>query len=442
MMTAAEVSADANMWVAAAVLLASYALIFSEIIHRTSAAILGAVMMVGAGMLMGFYSQQQAILAIDANTIFLLAAMMMLVAMLRPTGAFDYTAIVIARFSANDPRLLLVYLSLAVSLISMVLDNVTTIIVFAPLTVLICRILKLSPLPFLMSEAILSNIGGASTLVGDPPNLMIGSAASISFNVFLVHMGPPVALVWVVTVALLLLVFRSQLKPGGTAMNVEHFDLEHAIRDVSLLWRVMFALLLVVVLFFLHHELDMFPAFAAFIGLSLALILLRPEPEELFGEVNWSVLMFFAALFVLVGGVEASGLLDLLGHNLADLARDPAKLLLAGLILMWVSAALSAIVDNIPFTVTMIPIIASLDARGTEVDALWWALALGVGLGGNSTHIGATANLIAVTEAEKSGIPGARISPLAWMRVGIPVTLSGLAVASAVYTLLFDYLRG
>ena len=180
---------DSNMLIAATVLAGSYVLIFSELIHRTSAALLGAVTMIAVGMLFGFYSQEAAISSIDANTLLLLAAMMMLVALLRPTGAFEYTAIVIARLSRGDPRRLLIYLSLAVSLISMVLDNVTTIIVFAPLTVLIARILKLNPLPFLMSEAILSNVGGASTLVGDPPNIMIGSAAHIDFTTFLAHMG-------------------------------------------------------------------------------------------------------------------------------------------------------------------------------------------------------------------------------------------------------------
>jgi Na+/H+ antiporter NhaD/arsenite permease-like protein len=440
-MTAAEAVINTDMWIAAGILVGAYVLIFSEIIHRTSASILGAVTMVAVGMSAGFYSQEQAILAIDANTVLLLAAMMMLVAMLRPTGAFDYTAIVIARFSAHDPRRLLIFLSLAVSLISMVLDNVTTIIVFAPLTILIARILGLNPLPFLMSEAILSNIGGASTLVGDPPNIMIGSAASLSFNDFLVHMGPPIAVIWLATVMLLLVTFRDALNPRNHDMHTEHFDLKHAIRDMPMLIRVMLSLGLVVALFFIHHHLHMFPAFAAFIGLGLALLLVRPEPEALFGEVNWSVLIFFAGLFVIVGGVEASGLLDLLGNHLAALARDPAKLLLAGLILMWSAAVLSAVVDNIPFTVTMIPIIIGLGARGAEIAPLWWALAIGVGLGGNSTHIGATANLIAVAEAEKCGIPEARISPVAWMRVGIPVTLTGLVIASVLYTLFFDFFR-
>lgn len=438
-MTVTASSLDSNMLIAAGVLIAAYLLIFTEVIHRTSAAILGAVFMVMIGMAFGFYSQEEALHAIDANTILLLAAMMMLVAMLRPTGAFEYTAIVIARFCAHDPRLLLVYLSLAVSVISMFLDNVTTIIVFAPLTVLIARILQLNPLPFLMSEAILSNVGGASTLVGDPPNLMIGSAGNISFNDFLLHMGPPIAAVWAVTVILMLVLFRRQLSPRENALDSENFDLKQAIKDTTALWRVLAALGLVVALFFVHHQLHIFPAFAALIGLAAALILIRPKPDRLFGEVNWSVLIFFVGLFVIVGGVEASGLLDLLGGQLAHIANEPGKLLLAGLILMWVAAVMSAVIDNIPFTVTMIPIIVGLEAQGANIAPLWWALAIGVGLGGNSTHVGATANLIAVAEAEKCGIPGARITPVAWMRVGIPATLFGLGMASVLYTVFFDF---
>ena len=428
-----------HMWMAAAVLVGAYALIFSEVIHRTHAALIGAVTMVGVGMLGGFYTQEQAMLSIDANTILLLAAMMMLVGMLRPTGVFDYTAVMIARATANDPRRLLVLLSLAVSLISMVLDNVTTLIVFAPLSVLIARILQLNPMPFLMSEAILSNIGGAATLVGDPPNLMIGSAASISFNSFLQHMGPPMAVVWLATVGMLLLYFRRDLAPRCEDPGRLRFDVDNAITDRLGMWRVLAALTLVVALFFTHHHLEMFPAFAALIGLALALILIQPQPDNLFREVNWSVLIFFCGLFVIVGGVEASGLLHLLGRQLADMARDPEKLLLASLVLMWVAAALSAVVDNIPFTITMIPIIVGLGTSGAETTPLWWSLAIGVGLGGNSTHIGATANLIAVAEAEQCGIPGARISPLAWMRRGIPVTLVGLLLASAIQVLFHGF---
>jgi Na+/H+ antiporter NhaD/arsenite permease-like protein len=425
-----------EMWSSAVVLVVSYVLIFSERMHRTIAAILGAVSMIGIGMWMGFYTQEAAILAVDGNTIMLLAAMMMLVALLRPTGAFDFAAVHITHWAKGNPKLLLIYLSLAVSVISMILDNVTTVIVFAPLTVLICRLLKINPMPYLMAEAMLSNIGGAATLVGDPPNLMIGSAADISFNAFLSHMGLPVLVVWIGTVSLMLYLFRDQL--GRSGEDPKTLVATHAIKDAKGVKRIMFALGVVVVLFFVHHTLHVLPAYASFIGLSIALLLMRPDMEKLFGSVNWSVLFFFAGLFVIVGGVESSGLLELFGHKLAMLAQDPAMLLLTGLLLMWVAAILSAVVDNIPFTVTMIPIILGLESSGVNIAPLWWALALGVGLGGNGTHLGATANIIAVSESEKSGMPEARITPMIWMRTGLPVMFFGLILSSLVYWLFFE----
>ncbi|MCU7802013.1 MAG: ArsB/NhaD family transporter [Candidatus Thiodiazotropha sp. (ex Lucinoma borealis)] len=425
-----------EMWTSAAVLAAAYGLIFSEVLHRTSAAIFGAVAMIGIGMWMGFYTQEAAILAVDANTILLLAAMMMLVALLRPTGAFDFAAVHITHWAKGNPKLLLIYLSLAVSVISTILDNVTTVIVFAPLTVLICRLLKINPMPYLMAEAMLSNIGGAATLVGDPPNLMIGSAGDISFNSFLVHMGLPVLVVWIGTVGLMLYLFRDQLTDGGK--DPKTLVATHAIKDAEGLKRILFSLAIVVVLFFIHHTLHFLPAYASFIGLTVALLLMRPDMEKLFSSVNWSVLFFFAGLFMIVGGVESSGLLELLGHQLAKLATDPNKLLMTGLVLMWVAAILSAVVDNIPFTVAMIPIILGLEGSGVNIAPLWWALALGVGLGGNGTHIGATANIIAVSELEKSGMPEAKVTPLQWMRTGMPVMFFGLLLASVFYLLFFE----
>lgn len=426
-----------EMWASAAVLVISYMLIFTEILHRTTAAILGAVVMIGIGMGMGFYSQEAAIQSVDGNTILLLAAMMMLVAMLRPTGAFDFAAVHITHWAKGDPRLLLIYLSLAVSLISMILDNVTTVIVFAPLTVLICRLLLINPLPYLMAEAMLSNIGGVATLVGDPPNLMIGSAGKISFNSFLLHMGLPVMLVWLGTVGMMLFLFRTQLVAGER--DASSLVTTHAIKDAKGLRRILLSLAIVVLLFFIHHSLHILPAYASFIGLGLALVLMRPDMEKLFSTVNWSVLFFFSALFMIVGGVDSSGLLALVGEELAALAKDPSNLLLTGLILMWAAAFLSAVVDNIPFTVTMIPIILGLESSGVNIAPLWWALALGVGLGGNGTHIGATANIIAVSESEKSGMPEAKITPLQWLRTGMPVMIFGLLLATAVYWSFYEF---
>jgi Na+/H+ antiporter NhaD/arsenite permease-like protein len=438
-------SATLNMVLAGTILAGAYALIFSEKMHRTIAALGGAVVMVLAGEFVGFYDQERALSAVDANTMLLLLGMMLLVALLRPTGGFEYLAIRLAKLSAASPRRLLVYLTLAVSVLSMFLDNVTTVIIFAPLTVLITRMLSLNPAPFLMAEAMLSNIGGASTLVGDPPNIMIGSAASLDFNAFLVHLLPIIVPVWLVTVGLMLVLFRRELRypPGGrTEARALALDLDEtkAIKDPAVLRHVMLAMAIVIGLFFVHHHLNLYPAFVAFIGLGIALALVRPDPEDLLKQAEWPVLLFFAALFVMVGGVEASGLLDLVGEQLAHMAHDPSQLLWTALMLMWIAALVSAVVDNIPFTVTMIPIVAGLQAKGLPVEPLWWALAIGVGLGGNGTHIGATANIICVAEAERSGIDGARISPMRWLRVGIPAMLMSLFAASMVYALLYELL--
>ena len=435
-----ESALSLNMWIAAGVLVASYVLIFSEVMHRASAGVIGAVAMVGTGMAFGFYSQEAAVAAIDANTILLLLAMMMLVAMLRPTGGFEYLGIRLAKMAGGSPRRLLVYLTLMVSVLSMFLDNVTTVIIFAPLTVLITRMLNLNPAPYLIAEAMLSNVGGAATLVGDPPNIMIGSAAGLDFNAFLVHMTPLVIPSWLVTLLMILFIFRRELRPGqGDDRGVMNLDESLAIRDPVGLRRAVLALAVVVVLFFVHHRLHLFPAYVAWIGLALAMLISRPDPEKLFSRVEWSVLLFFSALFVIVGGVEGSGLLELIGHLLAETARDPDALLLSALALMWVAALLSALVDNIPFTVTMIPIVAGLETQGVNIQPLWWALAIGVGLGGNATHIGATANIICVAEAERSQHPGARISPLQWLRSGVPIVLVGLSAASGVYILFFSW---
>ena len=427
-----------HMYLAVSILLGAYAFIFSEIMHRTSAAIVGAVVMVGVGTAAGFYSQEAAVLSIDANTLFLLLAMMLLVAIIRPTGGFEYIGIKLAKIAGGNPRRLLVYLSLAVSVLSMFLDNVTTVLIFAPLTVLITRMLNLNPAPYLIAEAMLSNVGGAATLVGDPPNIMIGSSAGFDFYSFLTHMGPVIAPVWTGTILLMFFLFRDDLRSeNGSSYNVD-LDEGKAISDKAGLWRASFALAVVIVLFFVHHQLHLFPAYVAWIGLAIALLLSKPDPETLMAQVEWSTLLFFAALFIIVGGVEASGLLELVGQLLAESARNPDTILFSALTLMWVAALLSAMVDNIPFTVTMIPIVAGLETQGINVNSLWWALAIGVGLGGNATHIGATANIICIAEAERSRHPKARITPLQWMRVGIPVMLVSLALASSIFAWSFS----
>jgi Na+/H+ antiporter NhaD/arsenite permease-like protein len=439
-MQAVSISFTPAMWTAGLILVVAYALIFSEVIHRTLAAIIGAVTMVLVGMVGDFYSQAEAVRSIDANTMFLLSGMMTLVVLLRPTGGFEYLAIHIAKLSRGSPRRLLVYVTTAVTVISLFLDNVTTVLVFAPLTVVITRMLGLNPIPYLMAEALLSNTGGIATLVGDPPNVMIGSAAGIDFNRFLFHMGPIILVVWIVTVLLLLFLFRSYFaKPINDILDL---DERKALKDPKGLQAILLALGIVILLFFIHHRFHLFPGYVAWIGVALALAMVRPDPDIFLSQIDWSVLVFFAGLFIMVGGVEGSGLLDLVGQQLAVIAREPENLLMTAMILMWVSAFLSAAVDNIPFTVTMIPIILHLETQGVDVMPLWWALSLGVGLGGNGTHIGSTANVICVAEAERSGVPEFRISPVLWLKKGAPVMLVTLSISSILMTIFFDYYRG
>ncbi len=428
------------MWIAGSILVGAYVLIFSEVIHRTLAGIIGAVTMILAGMIGGFYSQAEAVAAIDANTMFLLTGMMTLVVLLKPTGGFEYLAIRMAKLSRGSQKRLLIYISTVVTVISLFLDNVTTVLVFAPLTVVIARMLGINPIPYLMAEALLSDTGGVATLVGDPPNVMIGSAAGIDFNRFLFHMGPIVLAAWLVTLLLSLVLFRSQLKQR--IEGILDLDETKALKDPKGLLAVSISIGIVILLFFIHHHFHLFPGYVAWIGVAIALALVRPDPDDLLKGLDWAVLAFFAGLFIIVGGVEGSGLLNLLGQQLTSIAKDPDKLLITALVIMWVSAFLSAVVDNIPFTVTMIPIISHLETQGVDVMPLWWALALGVGFGGNGTHIGSTANVICVAEAERSGIHEYRITPLYWLKKGTPIMLATLIVASLLLVVFFDYYRG
>jgi Na+/H+ antiporter NhaD/arsenite permease-like protein len=428
-----------DMWIAGAILVVAYVLIFTEVIHRTIAGVIGAVVMILAGMVGGFYGQAEAVAAIDANTMFLLTGMMALVVMLKPTGGFEYLAIHMTKLSRGSQTRLLVYLCTVVTVVSLFLDNVTTVLVFAPLTAIITRMLGINPLPYLLGEALLSDTGGVATLVGDPPNVMIGSAAGIDFNQFLFHMGPIILVAWMVTLLMLIFTHRRELaQPIDAVLDL---DESKVLKDPRGLRNILIAIGVVILLFFVHHHFDLFPGYVAWLGLAVALALVRPDPNELLGGLDWAVLLFFAGLFVIVGGVKGSGLLDLLGEQLAHVAHDTQRLLVTALMLMWVAALLSAVLDNIPFTVTMIPIIAHLETQGVDVMPLWWALALGVGLGGNGTHIGSTANVVCVAEAERLGTPEYRITPLYWLKRGTPVMLATLAVSSLWLVIFFDYFR-
>ncbi|WP_322792065.1 SLC13 family permease [Bellilinea sp.] len=410
------------------------ALIFSEKVHRTIVAVFGAVLMVAFGLMFGFYNEEQAVASVDFNTLGLLFGMMLLVAMLEPTGFFEFLAVWVGKKSKGRAASLLFLLSLVTSLVSMFLDNVTTVVLIAPVTILICEILGFSPQPFLISEAILSNIGGISTLVGDPPNVLIASAAGFTFVDFIIHSFPLIIFVWLSAFAMLSWMFRKELhQPSPNAEAIQSLNPQEAYTDQPTSRKVIVVIVLAIVFFFLEELLEIRPALVALAAASLALIWIRPNISDLLKRIQWEILLFFGGLFVMIGGIQQSGVLDIFTNMVTQLVKlSPA---LAGLILLWLVAMLSSIVDNIPITITLIPIIQHLILPGSNPSFLWWALVFGAGLGGNGTIIGSTANVVVVGLSERTRLP---ITSQTWSKRGLPVMLLSLVVISILYLLVFQ----
>ena len=409
------------------------ALILTERVHRTTAAILGAVVMMLLGIGLGFYSEDQAIASIDFPTLELLLGMMLLVALLEPTGFIEFLAIWVAKRSRGQPVTLLVLLGAVTTVTSMFLDNVTTVVLVAPVTILICEIVGLNPRPYLIAEAVLSNTGGAATLVGDPPNVLIGSAAGLTFTDFLVYSLPVVALCWFATLWLFIRLSRAELAgeaEGGLALA--ELKPREALRDRRVAIKVLVTLALTVAFFFAEEWLHIRPSLVALSAMALGLVWVQPDINETLKRIPWDILLFFAGLFIMVGGLEASGAMEMLAVQIESLANMP--LVLTGLALLWLVAVLSSIVDNVPITIALIPVLLKMGADGIDVTPLWWALVLGAGLGGNGTIIGATANVVVVSLSEKTRTP---ITPLLWSRRGLPVMLTTLVVASGLYALMW-----
>ena len=415
--------------------------IFTEQIHgmeRSKVSSAGAVLMVIVGQIYGFYEPIAAVEAVDWNVIFLLAAMMTIVSIMIPTGGFGWMAYKLAAFSKGRLYLMMVLLGTAVTVLSLLLDNVTTVVIFGPLIILIAQTQKVNPIPYLLAAALLSDTGGVGTLVGDPPNLMIGSAADISFNTFFIRMGPPVFVCWIAVLILLKFLFRKQLaeKPADAALEVVE------IKDPKL-WRASLVILgAMTILFILHAALDWEPWFVAVLGMTaLVFASRRLLMDHAVEHVEVPLLIFFIGLFVVIGGVEHSEFLTYVGQFILPFAQE--DLLMATVSLMWVGAFLSAAIDNIPFTAAMIPIILGMEAQGVNVAPMWWGLAMGVGLGGNGTHIGSTANVFIVTISERlareENDPSLAITPGLWFRKGAPCMLLTLVVATALFVVFFDW---
>lgn len=414
------------------VFLLSYGLIISEKIHRTVVTLSGGVIII----LFGVISQEKAVEAIDFNTIGLLMGMMLIVSITRRSGVFEYLAIKAAKIVQGKPAAIMVSLATVTAILSAFLDNVTTVLLIIPVTFAIAGKLKINPWPFLIAEVLASNIGGTATLIGDPPNIMIGSAARLGFVDFLVNLSP-VVVIHLVTMCVLWLFYRRKLvlPPELRAEKIQ-LDENGQIKDRVLLIKSLLVLALTILGFLLHHYLNLESATIALAGASLLLLITREDPAYVLQAVEWPVIFFFIGLFILVGGLEQVGVIEAIARK--SLQFTGGRLIATAVLILWLSAIASAFVDNIPFVVTMIPLIQDMGRLNhlPSLLPLWWALSLGACLGGNGAIIGASANVVVAGMAEKRGF---LITFVDFMKVAFPLMILSIIISN-IYLWLF-YLR-
>lgn len=420
-----------EMQIALLIMAVTYVMIIWEKVHRTIAAMFGAVMMVAAGIYFGFLTQNEAFNFIDFNTIGLLLGMMIIAGMLSETGFFEAVAVRAAKLSGGNIWKLLVLSSGLTAFLSMFVDNTTAIIMIAPVTITIANMLGINAIPLLLSVSVMSNMGGIATLIGDPPNIMIGSASSLSFTDFLTHMLPIVLVILVMVIFALQLLFRKWLRVDPK--NIEKLmntDERSMIRDWGTMQRTLAVLGFTILMFIMNDYLGigLQNSSIAIMGGTLALLFNRLSPSQILEKVDWPTLLFFAGLFIVVGGVANTGFLRIVADEIITIAgNDP---MLTAVMLLWIAALGSAIIGAIPYTAAMIPVIKHIGEIGTNTNPLWWALVMGVGFGGCSTPIGSTPSMITVGFSERYG---QAITFKEWIKKGMPIMMICSLLATAVF---------
>jgi Na+/H+ antiporter NhaD/arsenite permease-like protein len=421
------------LWISTGLLIATYAAIMSEKLNRAIVALLGGGLMITLGLL----NQQQAIAGVDFNTLALLTGMMLIVAIARRSGVFQFVAILSAKAARANPAGILFMLGIVTAILSALLDNVTTVLLIAPVTLVICRELQVKPYPFLFAEIMASNIGGTATLIGDPPNIIIGSATGLTFVDFIYALAPVVVMILLVNCVFIHLIWgRSMTTTAEAKARVMALDHRDAITDRVLMIKSVFVIALTILGFVLAHSLHMEAGTIALFGAAILLLLdnlsrsLEDQHHRLvesFNEVEWITIFFFVGLFIVVAGVEHAGLLKMLADWLVSVTNGDMWLM--GISILWVSAILSAIIDNIPFVATMIPVIKNMAPTFGGDQALvplWWALSLGACLGGNGTLIGASANLTIAGIGERAGVP---FRFLEFAKLAFPLMLISIVIS-------------
>ncbi len=413
-----------DAWIAGAIFVVAYILIAVDKWDRTLVALLGALLVIVTGVL----GQVEAFRAIDLNVIFLLAGMMVLASVIAKTGFFELVAIRSVRLSHGEPVRLMLILAAVTAVLSAFLDNVTTVVLIAPIILSVARRLDVSPIPYLLASVFASNIGGTATLIGDPPNILIGSAANLGFGEFLLNLTPVILIVFAAFSGIMWVTFRHELKvPDERKEMVLERAEGTTIKDRPLLVKSLAVAAVTIVAFVVHGPLGLEPATIALLGATVLMLVARLEPREALHEVEWSTLFFFVGLFILVEGIVATGIVARFADSLA--AATQGNVTVASIALLWFSAGASAVVDNIPYTATAIPVVHRLVQGGMNNDALWWALSLGACLGGNLTIIGASANVVVANMADRAGF---RISFVQFLKYGAAIFFSSIAI-STVY---------
>ncbi len=421
-----------NFWLAIIFFVLAYVFIVIEKVHRTVVVWIAAALLISLGVI----SQEKAVQNIDFNTLWLLIGMMVIVGITRKSGVFEYIAIKSAKIAKGRPVYLLIVLGLVTSIASAFLDNVTTVLLIVPVTFALTDRLDISPIPFLIAEIMSSNIGGTATLIGDPPNIMIGSATSLGFLDFALNLTLPVLIILLITLVCLLWIFKKDLKADADKMqSIMALDEKEYIREWSILKKSLLVLGLTILGFLLHQSLHLESATVALLGAGLLLLITREEPEEVLLSIEWPTIFFFAGLFVLVGGLKVNGVISVVAQKSLQVTGHSEAL--TGILVLWLSAIASAFIDNIPFVATMIPLLQNIGQLSSiPMDSVWWALSLGACLGGNGTLIGASANVIVAGISERHGIP---ITFMDYLKIGFPLMLLSI-VLSMVYLYLFFWM--
>ncbi len=403
--------------------------IISERIHRSVAALSGAVLLFATHVL----TIESAVEYVDLNTIGVLVGMMLFVAVVKNSGMFEYIAVKAAKMTRGQPLAIMVVFTVITAALSAFLDNVTTVLLIGPMTVAITQILELNPTPFLISQIFASNIGGTATLIGDPPNIMIGSSAGLSFLDFIQNTAPVVCIILLVLVGLLYLTQGKRLTVAEeNQKKVLLLDEKRAIKNHGLLMKSVVMIVLVVVGFVFHDQLGIESATVALIAAAVMLLVGGQDAEEIILGVEWSTILFFIGLFVVVGGLNSTGVIAMLANEMLKLVGD--NMVVAIILILWASALISAFLDNIPFVATLIPMILTMESGGMDVTPLWWALSLGACLGGNGSLIGASANVVLAGVSAKNGYP---ITFMQYLRVGFPMMLLSVAISTVCLLLRF-----